>query len=229
MENKGYFIIDGSHLFSSIFEIWRTKPTLNSRKLDIQRLTEALMRKWSLWVGTTIRVVYYFKQNDKRLQTMLETPNETEPGAKNHWQIKQCGENLDAVPDDELQKLSPEYRDYFTRSEKGLDSKLICDVLLLLAGGRASNIVFLVNDRDYIPLFEAVQNLGGNVYLTALDSSQKIQTKLAKLSDMYITLDSELENIFKAAQPLPLTEPQVLQQESPVPSSSNSNQLPIIE
>ncbi len=216
MDNRGYFIIDGSHLFSSIHEIRRTHTEYHDKKLNISLLTEALMRKWSLWVGSTIRIVYYFKQNDNRIKTMLVVPEADEPGKKNHWQIKECGEPIETVPDEELQKLSPQYRDHFARSEKGLDGKLICDVLMLVASGKATNIVFLVNDRDYIPIFEAVQALGGNTYLTALDSTQKIQKKLAKLSDKYLTLDSELDSIFDINRQTVSAEQHVLQQESSV-------------
>lgn len=217
MENRGYFIIDGSHLFSSIHALQRTKAVYATKKLSIPLLTEALMRKWSLWVGATIRVVYYFKQNDNRLKTMLDIPEADEPGKKDHWQIKECGEPIDAVPDEQLQRLDEKYREHFTRSEKGLDGKLICDVLMLVASGKASNIVFLVNDRDYIPLFESVQALGGNTYLTALDSAQKIQKRLAKLADKYLTLDSELDMIFEVAQQSSQPEVQALQQEVTLP------------
>lgn len=220
MENRGYFIIDGSHLFSSIHELQRTKSEYAGKKLSIPLLTEALMRKWSLWVGATIRVVYYFKQSDNRLKTMLDIPEADEPGKKDHWQIKECGEAIDAVPDEQLQRLDAQYRDHFARSEKGLDGKLICDVLMLVASGKASNIVFLVNDRDYIPLFESVQALGGNTYLAALDGEQKIQKRLAKLADKYLTLDSELDQIFGVLRQPPQAETQVLQQEmtSPTPT-----------
>lgn len=196
MENKGYFIIDGSCLFSRIYELWRKKPEFKDKKLDIGMLTEALMRKWSLNVGTTIRVVYYFKKNDKRLKTMLNIPKADKPGEKNHWQIKECARSIKSVPQKELQKLSEKYRDHFIRSEKGLDIKLTCDALISIATGKVSNMVFLVNDRDYVPLFEAIQDLGGNVYITALDSSHKIQKDLANLADKYLTLDDELESIF---------------------------------
>lgn len=214
MDERGYFIIDGSHLFSSIHELQRTKTEYAGKKLNIPILTEALMRKWSLCIGATIRVVYYFKKNDSRLKTMLEIPEADEPGKKDHWQIKDCGEPIDALPDDQLQRLDPQYRDHFHRQEKGLDGKLICDVLLLVANNKASNIVFLVNDRDYIPLFESVQELGGNTYLTALDGSQKVQKKLAQLADKYLALNSELDSIFGVIrQPSQQPEPQILQQE----------------
>jgi len=195
MEDKGYFLIDGSRLFSSIHEIWRTKPKFNNKKLNIGSLKDALMRKWSINVGATIRIVFYFKQNDKRLKTMLIIPDATNPGEKDHWQIKECGQSLKAVPDEELQRLSEKYRDHFMRTEKGLDIKLACDALILVATNKASNIVFLVNDRDYIPLFEAIQYLGGNVYITAL-CDHKIQPGLVNLSDRYLTLDDELDSLF---------------------------------
>lgn len=201
MEDRGFFIIDGSRLFASIHELRRTRAEFAEKKLNISNLTESLQRTWSLNVGPTVRVIYYFKQNDPRIQSMLEVPDVNDPGKKDHWQIKECGESIDAVPDIELEKLSPQYRDHFARSEKGLDGKLICDVLLHVAAGRASNIVFLVNDRDYIPLFEAVQYLGGNVYLTALDSTQKIQKRLTQLADKYLTLDSDLPYIFGNTAP----------------------------
>jgi uncharacterized LabA/DUF88 family protein len=216
MENRGYFVIDGSRLFASIHEIHRTKPTFKDKKLNLSLLTEALLRKWSIYVGTTVRVVYYFKQNDKRLKTLLEIPESDSPGQKDHWQVKECGESIKAIPEEELQKIAPEYRDHFMRAEKGLDIRLTCDVLVLVSTGKASNIVFLVNDRDYIPLFEAVQYLGGNVYLTALDSSQRIQKGLAKFADRYLTLDSDLENIFGVVKKPEQPEQEILQQETKV-------------
>lgn len=196
MEERGYFFIDGSHLFASIFEIWRKKRTFKDKKININNLTEALKRKWSIHTGIIIRVVYYFKKQDDRIKKMLIIPRTDIAGEKNHWQIKECGESLKTIPEKELAKISPKYRDHFIRAEKGLDIKLTCDALKLVSTGRASNIIFLVNDRDYFPLFETIQELGGNVYLTALDSSQNIQKGLANLADRYLTLDDELENIF---------------------------------
>lgn len=219
MDNRGYFIIDGSHLFSSIHELQRKKTSYSGKKVDISKLTESLTRRWSLLVGSTIRVVYYFKKNDSRLKTMLDIPKANIPGMKDHWQIKECGQPIKSIPDSQIQKLDPKYRDYFARSEKGLDGKLTCDVLMLVATGKASNIVFLVNDRDYVPLFESVQGLGGNTYLTAIDSSLHIQKDLAELADKYLTLDSDLDSIFGISK-VNSTEIQSVIQE-PIPSSAS--------
>lgn len=221
MDDRGYFIIDGSRLFSSIHEIWRTKSEYKDKKIKLSKLAEALMRKWSLHIGATIRITFYFKKRDNRLKTMIEIPDSHIPGNKDHWLIKECGENLKTIPEDELQKISAEYRDHFARAEKGLDTKLTCDALLAVASGRVSSIVFLVNDRDYVPLFEAIQYLGGNTYLTALDSTQNIQNGLSNLCDKYLTLDNELDNIFgidrtpqkEAEKPLEQIEPPKTNQE----------------
>jgi len=195
--NKSYFIIDGSRLFSSIFEIWRTKKEFDKKKLNTGIFVLSLMRKWQIYTSEVIRVIFYFKKGDNRIKTMLKIPKEDDPGNKEHWLIKECGQALTSIPDEELLKIKEKYRDHFTRSEKGLDIQLTVDTLLLVASGRANNIVFLFNDRDYVPLMEAVQSLGANTYLTALDSEQKIQKDLFKFCDKYLTFDSELRNLFE--------------------------------
>jgi len=171
------------------------------------------MNKWAFNVDPVVRIIYYFKKEDKRLKDMLIIPKSEHPGEKDHWQIEECAQSIKSIPDRYLQKLPEKYRDQYQRSEKGLDIKLACDALILVSNDRASNIVFLVNDRDYIPLFKAIQCLGGNVYLTALDSKQKIQKNLAKLSDKYLTLDDELESIFGITKQQKKEVQQVVQQE----------------
>jgi len=200
MENKGYIIVDGSHLLSSIHELWRVVPEFKDRKLDLGKLSLRLQEKWQRYMSSIVRTIFYFKPNESRLETLVIIPEANKPGLKSHWIIKKCGQGLSNIPDDELIKISPEYRDHFSRSEKGLDVKLVCDVLSFLTSKVASNFVFLVNDRDYIPLFESVEQLGGNVYLTSLHSELHIQKSLAEMSDMYLTLDEELEFIFESIQ-----------------------------
>lgn len=210
--DRSYFIIDGSHLLASILALWRMRLEFKNKKLNIDLLTRALMRNWSLYTGATTRVIYYFKENEDRVHRMLIVPKSEIPGLKDHWQIKFYGKSLKALPESQRQRLSPQYRDYFPRSEKGLDIKLACDSLVLASSGKASNIVFLVNDRDFIPLFEAIQYFGVNTYLTALDSKQKIGKELSTFCDKYITLDNDLENIFGIVKQ-PQAE-QILQQNS---------------
>ena len=57
-----------------------------------------------------------------------------------------------------------------------------------------------MNDRDYIPLFEALHGLGSNIYITELSEKIKIQKSLIELADMYLTLDQELDTMFGITQ-----------------------------
>jgi len=196
MDNRGYFIIDGSHLFASIFDLKRKITKYADNKLIISAFAEALMRKWSLHIGTMVRCVIYVKKGEKRVTEMLDIGDVNTPGEKSHWRIKECGQSVPSIPDSELQKIDQKYRDHFLRAEKGVDVQLVCDVLSLASNGRASNFVFLVNDRDYIPLFESLQSLGANVYLTELSTKLNMQKSLIDLADRYLTLDEELDSLF---------------------------------
>src|SRR5579872_6482394 len=201
MENRGYFIIDGSHLFASIFELQRKETKYKGKKLIVSKFTEALTRKWSLHIGNIVRCVFYIKKGDTRIAQLLEVGSTSTPGEKSHWRIKECGQSIRSVPEKELQKISLKYRDHFLRAEKGVDIQLTCDTLLLAMTAKASNFVFFVNDRDYIPLFESMQSLGSNIYLTELSSKLKIQSSLIDLADRYLTLDDELDSIFGVSTP----------------------------
>lgn len=196
MENKGYFIVDGSHLFASIFDIQRKLSRYKGKKLNVSRFSEALIRKWSLNVRGIIRCIIYVKKGEKRVQELLHTGDISKPGVKSHWRIKECGQSISSIPNSELQKVSQKYRDHFLRAEKGVDIQLVCDSLLLASSSKASNFVFLLNDRDYIPLFETLHGLGSNIYLTELSEKIKIQKSLIELADMYLTLDGELDAMF---------------------------------
>lgn len=206
MENKGYFIIDGSHLFASIFDLQRKLPEFKGKKLDVSRFSEALIRKWSLNIRGIIRCIIYVKKGERRVEEFLHTGDISKPGIKSHWRIKECGQSIPSIPDSELQKISQKYRDHFLRAEKGVDIQLACDSLLLASSNKASNFVFLLNDRDYIPLLEALHGLGSNIYLTELSDKIKMQKSLIELADMYLTLDGELDAMFgitKQSQSVP--------------------------
>jgi uncharacterized LabA/DUF88 family protein len=198
---RGIQFIDGSHLFASIGQVWRDRPELKDHKLKVNVFTDVLSTIWSSNTGPLIRTIYYFKKGDTRLKTMLEIPSASSPNLKSHWQINECAQSVSAIPETEISKLDPKYHDQFHKAEKGLDMELACDALQFVATGRIDAVVLLVNDRDYIPLFKAVQRLGANTYLTAIDSKQPIQKDLAEIADSYRTLDGNLNAIFGYTPP----------------------------
>ena len=188
--SKGIVVVDGSRLFSEIFEIRRTH-TLPSQKCDIAMLSAQLSLQWRSLLGEFVRTTYYFKQNDKRIKEMLDIDQ-----PRDHWGIVECGISLPAVPDEELLKLSPPFRDHFARSEKGVDIKLACDCLSLAATGKIDSSTFLFNDRDFLPLIEAIKRFGCNAYLTSL--GVKPSQDLIDACDRYHSMDNMLSAIFHA-------------------------------
>ncbi len=106
------------------------------------------------------------------------------------WQIIECAQPIKTVPDEEIEKLDPKYRDAFSRAEKGLDMRLACDALSTAATGRITDFAFMINDRDYIPMLEALQRFGCCTYLTTLDSEPP-NKMLLDICDHYISLDQD--------------------------------------
>ncbi|PWU23876.1 hypothetical protein C5B42_01415 [Candidatus Cerribacteria bacterium 'Amazon FNV 2010 28 9'] len=196
MESRMYLIIDGSCLFSAINNLRRRKVEFKNKKLDIGKFCFCMRLLWKGYTHETVRCVFYFKKDDARLRELLIIPDSTNPGIKDHWQIKECAESLATIPESEIAKLPEQYHDNFQRAEKGLDIRLVCDTLQLVSSGRTNNIVLFVNDSDYVPFFEALQNLGSNTYLVALDNGFNINKKLAELADVYKTLESFLNTFF---------------------------------
>ncbi len=73
--------------------------------------------------------------------------------------------------------------------------RIACDSLSMAAMGRISDFVFMINDRDYLPLLEAIQRFGCCTYVTTIDGKSP-QTKLLNICDLYIDLSKHLERIF---------------------------------
>ncbi|TAH33194.1 NYN domain-containing protein [Candidatus Saccharibacteria bacterium] len=199
----GYFYVDGSFLFASIERVKRAHTELKDSKLNISELSGELSQLFNSNISQSIRVNFYFRKADPRIKTMLTIPSiHNAPG---HWRIIECGTNLKGqkiLPSEVIDTLPAEYRDTFPRAEKGVDMELACDALLLAAGGKVNSFVFVINDRDYIPLLQSIQRLGANTYIAGLDIRQKVQDDLLKFADRYLTLESNLNRIFDYEPPI---------------------------
>jgi uncharacterized LabA/DUF88 family protein len=197
MADRGYFFVDGSTLFNHIKLVQKHDSRFKGRPLHLSEFTDALFNSWGNFSGPAVRLSLYFKKHDKRLGEFLYVPKSNTPEAKNHWEIIECGYRNPYIPKKELEKISDRWRDHVIPAEKGLDMKLACDVLSLVANNKATAVVLYINDVDYLPLIEASKNLGSNVYLTCLFSKNPIQTRLCDKADKFLTLDNYLESIFQ--------------------------------
>jgi uncharacterized LabA/DUF88 family protein len=193
---RGMIMVDGSFLFASINRIRRADKDLEKLKLNIGSLSYLLRSNWGLLLGEIVRTSYYFKKNDKRIDTLLTIPDIQVSNIKDHWQIIECAQPIETVPDEEIEKLDPKFRDAFSRAEKGLDMRLACDSLSTAATGRITDFAFMINDRDYIPMLEALQRFGCCTYLTTL-YSEPPNKMLLDICDRYISLDQQaVKNLF---------------------------------
>ena len=160
-------------------------------------LSNSLGADWARYTGGHVSTTFYFLKGDARLSSHLVIPDSSELGARNHWEVRECGKPTDSIPPEQLLKLDEQWRDRFKRGEKGLDMSLACDALMLAATERATELIFLVNDSDYVPLFDALRRLGGNVYLAGLQKGLQTTKELCDLSDRYQTLDHVLDELFE--------------------------------
>ncbi len=189
--DKIYFFVDGTYLIHCVDRMRKANPTLLKKKLHIGKLADGLLNHSRTYAGSYGRAMIYFRKNDPRLASHFFTPKSNKPSAINHWKVVQCAEKNITIPKKELEKLEPKYQRIFPRAEKGLDIKLSCDSLFLISTQKADIAGFIINDLDYFPLLETIQNLGGNVYLYSLSSNEKIQDKLTDLCDIYHEFNGE--------------------------------------
>jgi hypothetical protein len=119
-----------------------------------------LLGKWLAYINEAVRVTYYFRKNDERIESLLYIPEFDKPGAKCHWEIIESADTVNTIPPEEIDKLSPEWRDNFARVGKGLDMRIACDSLSIATIGRIHNFVFMINDRDYLPVLESIKRFG---------------------------------------------------------------------
>ncbi|MHC4182746.1 MAG: NYN domain-containing protein [Planctomycetota bacterium] len=195
LTGKGLILIDGSYLFCSITRL-RTKGIIaDNMLLNISTFSGMLLGKWLTYINEAVRVTYYFRKNDERIGSLLYIPEFDKPGAKCHWEIIECADTVSTIPSEEINKLSPKWRDSFARGEKGLDMRIACDSLSIAAMGRIHNFVFMINDRDYLPLLESIKRFGCCTYITSLDTESP-QDKLLKAADYYIDMKEYINKIF---------------------------------
>ena len=74
--------------------------------------------------------------------------------------------------------------------------RLACDALSTAAMGRITDFLFMLDDRDYIPMLEAIQRFGCCTYLTTLDD-QPPNKMLLDIADRYLPVSKQqLDRLF---------------------------------
>jgi uncharacterized LabA/DUF88 family protein len=218
---NNYFFIDGSALIAQIRCVQKCKKYFKARKLDpgefIKYFSQTLVMLDS---SEYKRAVFYFPKGDKIMNDYLEMPNIKKPGLVRDMHFKYCGEKIkgsESFNNFVFKTVPNRWKSRFTKSEKGVDTEICCDVLKLAGFGKLDRLFILTNDDDFIPLFKSVKELGANVSLIHLSDVIIPNDSLLKEADSYdVVPDERLKNMF-----MPLPSPPVKPPLPIVPSPIN--------
>ncbi len=81
--------------------------------------------------------------------------------------------------------VPPEFRDRFSKSEKGVDIELCCDALKLASASRMDRLFLMTNDDDFLPLCRTLKEFGANVSLIHLHNLVSPNLSLVAETDTY--------------------------------------------
>jgi uncharacterized LabA/DUF88 family protein len=152
----------------------------------------------NLFDGSFKRGVFYFPSGDTGIGDYISMPDFNNPGEVKDIQFKYCGRKLRrSAPFEEfvLTKVPEKWRGRFSKSEKGIDTEMCCDALLLAATGKLDRLFLLTNDEDFIPLCKRIKELGANISLIHLHQTKdSLSSKLREECDSYDVVEKNQIN-----------------------------------
>lgn len=169
-----YFFVDGSALLGDIVRARRDLGLAPATRLNLVQFagyfTSVRFQSWH--ANEYRRFVFYFVQEDERLESMVIRPQPTVPGAISDLRLEFCGKRIrqfQLAREWLDQNNAPEnVRECLYRSEKAVDTQICCDALQLAATNKLDRLFLYTNDFDFIPLCKALRQLGANINLFRL-------------------------------------------------------------
>jgi len=200
--DKHFLFFDGSSLISQIRQLQEQQGVYKGHLLDPIRLVQQFTRSSSVRdiIGTGYkRAVFYFADGDASVEKFLQIPDRTQPGLVRDIEFRFCGEKLPHSKklDEFIESVPDEFRDRFTKSEKGVDIEICCDALQLTATGNLERLFLLTNDSDFLPLCRKIKEFGANISLLRLSTARPVNKDLVELCDSFdIVNESSLPYVF---------------------------------
>jgi uncharacterized LabA/DUF88 family protein len=204
-----YFFIDGSALTAQIRQLRREDASFRNRRLCPRQLTSYLMRSLrDLHSGAYKRVTFYFPVGDEAaVEEYLVVPDHRKPGEVRDVHFKFCGQKLkkSAKFTEYVEKEVPnEYKDRFSKSEKGIDIEICCDAFKLAAASRLERLFLLTNDADFIPFCRTIKEYGANISIIHLSDTVNANISLLREADSYDVIPrSDLQDMFLPVPEMP--------------------------
>ena len=204
--DANYLFIDGSALGAQVRKLWKIRPKYNNRKLCVLSFVQYLMETLTiLHNGSYKRAVFYFPVGDEvKVREFFRMPNLKKSGEVRDIHFKYCGWKIkkSAKFDKWAEENVPEeFKDRFSKSEKGIDIEICCDALKLASMGRLDRLFILTNDSDMVPMCRTLKDFGANISMIQLSEALNPNIELLKEVDTYDTItDDNLDLMF---YPLP--------------------------
>jgi len=199
---KNYFFVDGSSLLSDVSNIKKRKA-FHSKKLDLLLFIESFLNsRLRLFIGRSYkRFVFYFVNNETRINKDLIIPQFDIPDVVSDLQIKYCGKKVKggAYVDRWIATNNPpkSVLERLHKSEKAVDTQICCDALQLAALGQLERLCLYTNDYDFVPLCRTIKTMGANISLFRLEA-KNVNKDLVKECDSFSVLPSrDLITAFK--------------------------------
>jgi uncharacterized LabA/DUF88 family protein len=205
-----YFFIDGSALTAQIRHLRRTDASFAGRQLCPKLFIGHLMRSLIELHGNYYkRITFYFPIGDEAaIEDYLMMPDHNKPGEIRDLHFKFCGQKLKRTKEfvEFVETQVPkQFRDRFSKSEKGIDIEICCDAFKLASTSRLDRLFLLTNDDDFIPFCRTIKEYGANVSIIHLSDTVNRNISLLRAADSYDVVPySELQKIFlplSGAQP----------------------------
>lgn len=202
MENN-YFFVDGSALLSDIKKYKKSNPDLTDKKFDPIMFSNSFFKspKFSIFHQNTYRrIVFYFVNNDKRINELIKIPDYKQAGLISDLEIKICGKKIPVYEKAKEWLEKKEAPSYVTeslyKSEKAVDTQICCDALVFLSLNKLDRLFLYSNDYDFIPLCKTIKTMGANISLVKL-TNVNVNKDLVKECDSFCSfIDEEIGNFF---------------------------------
>ena len=154
-----------------------------------------------LHAGSYKRATFYFPKGDEAaVQDYLVIPDHREPGEIKDIHFKFCGQKLkkSAAFDEFVETAVPaQFKNRFSKSEKGIDIEICCDGLKLASASRLERLFLFTNDDDFIPFCRTIKEFGANISIIHLSETITRNSSLLREADSYDVVPRQhLQKIF---------------------------------
>ena len=131
MKDDNYFFVDGSALIADVVSYKRDNALPPDSKFSLTSFANYFTQAFPKISGFAFRrFVFFFANNDERVEKVFVLPDFTKPGGFEDLRIEWCGKRLkkSAEVEDWISEHDPppSVMDKLHRSEKAVDTQICC-------------------------------------------------------------------------------------------------------